>query len=342
MGSQSVARVQFGLSGLLMVAIPLPLLAETSLSGQLQQEWVDWKSNQSGLSGWQLSDGGTYQDGASDQSQSHLNGGASYVAIHHLQPLKAHYQGIGYASFDIDWTGGDPLRQRELYLGVQSERTLFRVGQLSSPYKDSTFDWDPMAATFMQARGNGGFSLHHVGYFQGAVRYDSTWWGAKIGAMFAPDRRDANQNQTVDDKNSLAFSLTYPISDLTLVTAYEKDEVENLSTAVKLAAQYRIEKSTFTLQYEQLDHLATATTPAAESWNGYLNYTYAKESWLFLFGAGREVSEIAPALNYYAIGLKAPLSPNFILDTGYRLTQSNRKPGDYNESAVGVGMRVLF
>ncbi|QEP44723.1 porin [Ectothiorhodospiraceae bacterium BW-2] len=332
------ARCYWGAAVLLLPT--LLVQAETTLSGQLQQEWLDWSSGEAGLSGWQLSDGGTHHDGAEESSLSHTDAGASELMVAHSQHLTNRYNGIGYASLGLNWQGEELWQRRELYLGLRSEQSLWRIGRLSSSYKDVTLSWDPFTATFMQARGNGGFSAHHLGYFDGAIRYDSNWWGIDLGAMVAIDRSDLNRNGEVDGNDSFSLSLRYPLKRWDLVLAYTDDQLRLQSQATKLALRWHYQKSTLTLQYEVMDQALAAGND--ELWNGYLSYSYSAEAIQLSLALGRQLSKLGDDLDYYHLGIKFPLSKNFIVHSGYRVTRSSNSQTDLDESAYGLGLRILF
>ncbi len=174
------------LISLWVASVPLLLLAlnahgELSLSGQLQQELVSWSGAaqpQKPQDEYKILDGGQYQLDSRDAE------GASYLALLSTLYLTPNHEGL--ARFHLDLSQTEGVEQHEAYIGIQGPTSNWRIGTISSPYKSSTVGWDPFLATFMQARGNGGLSVQHNGYVEGAINYRSNWWSSDVDIQWSP------------------------------------------------------------------------------------------------------------------------------------------------------------
>lgn len=344
------------LAGFVSVAVN----AETTITGQLQLELANWDSGSAGMSEWQITDGGTHNDlvrefdaaGNETRETSHNQGSASFIGIMHRQHLNPEYTGTAYVTFDIDWQGKDKLTEREFYIGLHDGKTNWRAGRMSSPYKESTLSWDPFAATFMQARGNGSYSTHNLGYYNEAIRYDSTWWGIGVGAMLALDKRDRDNDGKVNGKDSYSVVLSKSWRYADLVLGYLDDKQKGpdnllplltatphgLGSAVKAATKFHVDGHSFIFQYEKLD-----SDPSGEGWHSHIGYDFSNDKFTVAFALGRGLSDTDTITrrDYGTIGLKYAFSKNMLTHIGYRSTRTPDNKG-FSESVYGGGLRILF
>ena len=307
----------FRFSPLLVALLPLYAHADIAYTGQLQQELVSWNSPAP------LEDGFQIRDGGEQQLASHDVEGASYLALLSTFRLTPNHEGLARFHFDLSQTEG--VEQHEAYVGIKSPDSNWLLGTIASPYKQSTASWDPFLATFMQARGNGGASIHHNGYTESAITYQSTWWASDVALLWSPE-------------NGSSFSLAHSLTKWDFALAYNNDEssvVQN--SAAKLGLRYRSGEWITAFQYESLkNNLIPART-------GYLNLSNrdGKTEYGGSIGMYRSDNVAEVALNYVALGMKYAMAKNNIIHVGYRLS-SAPDDGSQSEKAMGIGFRYSF
>ncbi|MBF0219524.1 MAG: porin [Gammaproteobacteria bacterium] len=317
----------------LLWLIALPVAAEFEITGQLQQEYVNWSSAAIHLSGKQVGDGAVYIT----DTNRHDQYGASSITLKGSRNLRRDYRAVGAVGFDLDINHTADLQDGEAWLGFSSTQSLWRFGRMASPYRDATQSWDPFDATFLQARGNGGLSLsHHSGYLQNSLAYQSNWWGVDLDFAWAMDQQDENQDGETDGDDTLALALTKAMGGWTLALAREDDQRSDRQ-ASKFGARFGHDSWQYQLQYERLE--------AADDY-GYdalFNLIWHSDLTQVAFSVGKTdaPSEFAAQLNYYALGMKYAFTSDTIFHIGYRTTRTDASPNN-NERAVGMGLRFLF
>ena len=225
--------------------------------------------------------------------------------------------------FDLSQTEG--VEQYEAYVGIQTPTSQWHIGTISSPYKSSTADWDPFLATFMQARGNGGMSVHHNGYVESGINYQSKWWSSDIAMQWSPE-------------NGGGLSVIHSLEnwDFTLASIDDTSSTTE-NRAAKLGLRYHSGTWITALQYEALKK---SSQPAQST---YLNFTKqdGKTEYGLSFGRYRSDDIAETALDYYALGMKHALAKNNIIHFGYRWSTAP-EDGSQSEKAVGLGFRYSF
>jgi len=309
-------------TSLLVALLPLTLIsfnvyADITYTGQLQQELVSWHSPAPLGNGFEIRDGGQ------QQLASHDADGASYLALLSSFYLTPNHQGLARFQFDLSQTEG--LEHYEAYVGIQAPTSNWRIGTITSPYKSSTAGWDPFLATFMQARGNGGASIHHNGYVKGAINYQAEWWSSDVALQWSPE-------------NGSSLSLAHQLTKWDFALANIVDESgATQNSATKFGLRYRSGEWTSAFQYESLKNGAT---PAQV---GYFNLAKqsGKTEYGFSMGLYRSDDIADTDLNYIALGMKHALAKNNILHFGYRMS-SAPDDGSQSEKAFGLGFRYSF
>ncbi len=329
------------LTGFVFVSLVTPLSATAGfqLSGQLQQEFVNWMSGPSRLEGKAIDDGGQYQGASNTGSAS-----ASYIAINAQENLKNHKRGIAHVSFWIspDDHAASGVTGMDAYLGFENEYSTWTFGTQSTAYMLSTAGWDPFWATFMQARGNGGASLllnsRSVG---NSVNYRSNWWGADVAYSWGVDDSDTTPADGKSDRNDLnSVSFTFPQNDWTYVIAYEDDGRFAGGHATKLGVRVELDKKwKMSLQMEGLGG------GVGDGETGFLSFEYQSDPDLqYGMNFGRFSSNnnsASPSLNYVAMGMKYAFTKKAVTHLGVRHTQADTVSNE-NEFAWGIGLRYRF
>ncbi len=302
---------------LLILFLPLNVHAEVFFSGQLQQELVSWNNPEPAEDAYEVYDGGQLQQASHDAD------GASYIALLSNFYLTPNHQGI--ASFQFDLNQDEGVEHQEVYLGIKNPTSSWRMGTIASPYKESTAGWDPFLATFMQARGNGGASLYHNGYIEGAINYQSDWWSDDVALQWSPDQG-----------NSYSISQKLTHWEWSLSTINDAQAATH-SRASKLGLRHHDDEWVSTFVYESLKNDPTTAQV------GYINLTKqsGKTEYGFSVGGYRSDDETETDLDYYVFGVKHALAKNNILHFGYRLS-SAPDDGSKTEKGVGLGFRYSF
>jgi hypothetical protein len=314
---KSVRYILLIISILPFTLLPLSASADISYTGQLQQELVSWDNPRLSEDGFQIRDGGEHQQNSHDVE------GASYLALQSTFRLTPNHQGL--ASFHFDLNQEDGLEQYEAYVGIQTPSSNWRMGAIASPYKSSTAGWDPFLATFMQARGNGGASIHHNGYVESSIVYQSDWWGADMALLWSPE-------------NGSSLSMNHSLTKWDFALAYNNDESSTVkNSAAKGGVRYRSGEWITTLQYESLKN---NSVPARASYFG-LSKRDGETEYGGNIGMYRSDNAVDVDLNYFALGMKHALAKNNIIHFGYRLS-SAPEDGSQSEKAVGLGFRYSF
>ena len=322
---------------LLIPLFLIPLLSSAAtieFSGLVQQEFVGWGSDASGTSGKALSDGGLYR-------KDHNLGGASFVSLSASESISAATRALGHISYNLLTGDGRENSEREIWLGIDNSKSLWRFGSIVSPYQRSTIDWDPMNSTFMQARGNGATSIHHYGTIENSIDYSSQWYGTDIDVLYAIDSRDDNSDGNADRNDTTSLALTKKWADWELSLGHIDDGMYDRGGATKLAVRYQGDSWSSSYQYERL------TLTGLTAMNNYWNLAILTERSEYVIGIGRGTelqgsTELLSTRAYYvALGMKHAFSQQLLMHLGYRLTVEDT-PNDQKESAFGIGMRFSF
>ena len=185
-------------------AAPMAAQADVKLSGQLQQELGSWSGGAceaSNMEGLHLDDGG--------QGCSTGAGGATAVGVSGSEDLGGGLKAVYKANFVLSVDENSGLGGRDAYVGLSGGFGTILAGRMNTPYKMATVKWDPMLATFAQARGNNGMHADmHNGYASNAIAYVNKFGGFKLAAAMVVDEMDNG----IDGDGSTVGNHAYSIS----------------------------------------------------------------------------------------------------------------------------------
>jgi predicted porin len=326
------------------MAAPLAAQAEVTVSGGLQAEL-----RSVGGDGLSLEKGLYATDGGEFGSENGGNYGfIAFSAAEDLgNGLKAIAKWVGNIHVgDGSVAGG--ITGRDAYVGLSGGFGTVLAGTLSSPYKSSTAGWDPMLATSLQARGNGGMSVLHNGYVGNAVAYANKFGPATVVAAVVLDEgSEAPASDKTNGKHSVSFSVNVPVGPVEVAVAY-LDASKNADLvgpaaedvkATKVGAKFAAGALTVAAQVELMDK---GFSPVAEKGNvAYVTGSYAMGSNIFSAAYGRADKELVDNVNdatYTMVALNHKFSKATNVFVGYR----NSDIADVQENTVSAGLRVNF
>lgn len=192
---------------------------ELSLLLRIQPEivYVDGKSADArGTDGFNLT------DGWAGGNKNAANWGAIFIdGAHQVTDKTRVFARLGL-NVDMDGLKDGPGRDRDLYVGVRSHWGEVAVGRIEAPYKEAGLGWDPLNATFLQARGNigrSGGALGHGGYLDRSLAYRHTIGPVRLRTLISFD--DDNAADPGNDNDHLfSASMALPVGPIELMGAY--------------------------------------------------------------------------------------------------------------------------
>ncbi|HEY7906320.1 MAG TPA: porin [Wenzhouxiangella sp.] len=193
--------------------------SQLSLLLRLQPEivYVDGESADArGTDGFNLTDG--WAGGNKNAS----NWGAIFVDGSHQVTEKTQVFARLGLNVDMDGLKDGPGRDRDLYVGLRSDWGEVAAGRIQAPYKEAGSSWDPLNATFLQARGNVGRSggaFGHGSYFDRSLAYRNSIGPLKLRTLVSLDD-DSVTDPSGDNDHVFSASLGLPLGPIELVGAY--------------------------------------------------------------------------------------------------------------------------
>ena len=318
------------------------VMAETSDSHfelllRLQPELIHASGDRpdaAGTDGWDIS------DGWAGSNTNSAGWGAVYLRGHH--EVRPGLQAIGELGFNIDADGlkDGAAATREAFVGLRGDWGQIIGGRLESPYKLAGLGWDPLNATFMQARGNSGRSgglFGHGGNFNSAVEYSTTGGPVQVRAFVAFDRAVTPGDS--NDDHTWSVSVTAPAGPVQLMFSHiEGSEYrggpDNV-TGTKLGARYVNGPLAVAGSYERRD----SGLEDGDFLFGTVSYRW--QDWTLAANAGH-FNDDGGANNdgiNFALGARRHLSDQVSIHTG--LQYNDRDIGG-DEVVVGVGLRIVL
>ncbi|MGY6630856.1 MAG: porin [Wenzhouxiangella sp.] len=331
-----------GAAGLLMAALSPALANEhqnLSLLLRVQPEAVNASGDipdRRGSSGTSITDG--WGNGVAN---SH-NWGAFFADAHHR--FNDDWRLFARYGLNVDMEGvksGD-AREREVEIGLNTPIGEFRAGRLETPYKLAALGWDPLNATFLQARANTGRSggaFGHGGYVDNALGYAHQFGVVKVNAFAAVDRLSNVGSGLSDENLAWAFSLSAPLGPVELllshIDASRFDGAPGDRTGTKLGARWQDGAWTLAGHYEFRGEGLE---------NGdflFLTTSYRHQQWQFSLNHGRfsEDERAGDDARYYALGARYSVSPLISFHGGVRRVERDLSG---NEHIAGLGARFTF
>ncbi len=271
-------------------------------------------------------------------------------------------------------------RTREKYVGLSGGFGTITLGNLHGVYKRlGGVRWDPVNATVLEARGNGGQSgardisatNAHNGFVPGAIKWES---GAVTGPvqvelMLAPNKNTNTAGQDVADGNDMQAGVSFkPMPGLEVIAAIVKNKKQPSSTntdqdLTKIGGRYNMGPHTFWVQLENADTTSaidpfaaasTVPTSAGVAANTKAEINYKLFGYSFKMGNNLFAVQFADStyeepgaadtdITYLSLAVLHSLSKNTTVHAGYR-TSEYESPGSPStkEKVFAAGLRVNF
>ena len=324
----------------LLCAAPSPAQSsaqdsQLSLLLRVQPElvYVDGRAaDAAGTDGFEVTDG--WGAGRSNT----LNWGGFFInGSHAISDQTRAFVRVG---FNIDAEGlkdGDS-KNRQVYAGIDTAVGEFSAGRIQTAYKAAGLGWDPLNATFLQARGNGGRSggaLGHGAQFDRSVTYRQNFGGASIRVMASLDD-DVASDATGDDDHLTSASIHLPAGPIELIGAYlDASGYEggpDDRDALKLGARYSEGAWSGALMHERRGE-------GLENGNfTFLSGSYKQGDWRFMANLGLfSDDDNANDGEYFALAARYELHNMVSVHGGVR--QLDRDITG-KERVAGLGLRI--
>ncbi len=344
-------------------------MAAVEVSGVLQGQLVSVDSDLI-ADGSYLSDGGKF-------GQADGNGGNSgTLSVSALHEFDNELRAVGRYSIDIQSETGLDQGVRESYLGLDGRMGTLLLGNISTPFKSATAEWDPFYGTFMQARGNGGTAAAPVvdpaapepiagallggdeGYMPNALLYRFTLPRTVVALMYAPDESsDGAADAATNGNDALSASINVNWEHVELALGYLSVDDYGQDTTVigyqplkrsngKVGVRYHNDKFSVGLQWIDSDQdyddgsYALLTTSYRSGDNSYsANYGQFND-------ADSEDSGTTDDMTYMALGMRHDFNKQVSGYIGYRNTEIETSSAGTTttseETVYGIGLRLGF
>ncbi len=263
-------------------------------------------------------------------------------------------------------------RTREKYVGLSGGFGTITAGNLHGTYKRlGGVRWDPVNATVLEARGNGGQSgtdasgsgFTHNAFIPGAIKWES---GAVTGPVNVEVLLAPNKNEVTaanGDGNDLQAGVSFkPIPGLEVLAVMSNNKptasgsTNTAQKATKFGARYSMGPHTFWAQIEDTDVNDNATFSAPTSagittatkgerkynWFGY-SLKMGNNTFVAQYGDA-EASGTATKIEttYLSLAVLHSLSKNTTAHVGYRSTEAEQGATTTETTVFAAGLRVNF
>lgn len=321
------------------LAMPGIAAADMKVIGQAQMELVSTSSSTNGPT-----EGLTLDDGSTAGNVGNSN--ASALGVTGSHDLGNGLTGLYKVNFNFQGDDGAQGlgRSRDQFVGIKGDFGTVIAGRMNTPYKSSTVSWDPLLATFMQARGSNGMSVLHNGYINDTIAYANTFGAVKfVGAIGLDESNNDADASEVDGDHAITFSVNVPVAEtLELAVAYLDAGADiNDGTALKVGLKWNASSDiTVAGQYETLDVGLGDTT------NLYVNASMA-------LGGGASVVAAVATQNdestggsndgtYTTLAYKKSLSKKVSTHVGVVMIDEGAVGQNEDATQIGAGVRVKF
>jgi predicted porin len=329
------------------LAAPLAAQAEVTVSGGLQAEVVNIGGDAASKNGLYAADGGEYtsENGGSFgylkfSASEDLGNGLTALAVYNMSVNVGDNAGVTVA--------GAAPGGRDAYVGLSGGFGTVLAGTLTSPYASSTKGWDPMIATFAQARGSFGMSALHNSYAGNALAYANKFGMAKVvAAVVVDEAASTTAADETEGKHGMSFSVNMPVGPVEVAVAYldatDFGGPNDEATATKVGVKYTAGAITVAAQYEMLGK-GLGTSDNGDD-VAYITGSYAMGANTFSASYGQTTvktdggADVVPT--YMMVGMKHAFSKNTSAFVAYRQSTTDTTP-NADETALGAGLRVAF
>lgn len=311
--------------------------SELSLLLRLQTELVQVDGAAADAAG---TDGFDVTDGWANGRSNSGNWGALFVdGAHQINSNTRVFARFGL-NINADGLVDGSGRNREVYAGVAGDFGKIYAGRIESAYKVSGMSWDPLNATFMQARGNIGRSFGaygHGGFFNRSLAYENTFGKVKFHAVASLD--DAVPGDIGnDDDHVISAAISAPMGPVEFIAAYidgsnykgGPDDRE----AIKVGARYSKDQWSGAIMHE-------ARMEGLEDGNfTFVTGTYRQNKWQFSANVGLFNDDNGSNdSNYFALGARYQLHNRASIHGGIRQLDRDLTG---KERIAGLGLRILL
>lgn len=330
------------------MAAPLAAQAEVTVSGGLQAEVVSIGGDAASANGLYATDGGEYNN-ENGGNYGFLKFSASEDLGDGLKALAVYNMNVSVGDSNGAPVGGADPGGRDAYVGLSGGFGTVLAGTLTTPYASSTKMWDPMIATFAQARGNAGMSALHNSYAGNAVAYANKFGMAKVvAAVVLDETASTTATDETNGNHGYSFSVNMPVGPVEIAVAYmdvsEFAAGADDASAIKVGVKYTAGAITVAAQMEQLDK-GVAGTGTDGTDVMYITGSYAMGANTFSASYGQTTNkavvgdDVVPT--YMAVGMKHAFSKNTSVHVAYSQVATDTTP-DLDETKLGAGLRVAF
>ena len=244
-------------------------------------------------------------------------------------------------SFDVDGMKDD---DRDIWVGLASKTYgQVIVGRLETPYKRAAIGWDPMNATFLQARGNQGRSgtaFGHNSFLNRAVNYSHKFGTVEVNAFVGIDDSSDPGTGKTRGNHTYSFSVMAPVGPVQLmlshIDASEYRGGPDDRDGTKFGVRYSEGPFTVGGHYEirgegaeDGDFLFLTTSYRVGKIQYNLNYGQFKDDRDSRNNDGE----------YFAIGARYTYRQGVALHAGFRRTDQDVTG---TENMFGIGLRVFY
>lgn len=213
----------FGAFSLLCAA---PSLAQSTAQGsqlslllRVQPELVYVDGSAADAAG---TDGFEVTDGWGAGRPNTLNWGGFFInGSHAISDQTRAFVRVGF-NLDAEGLKDGDSRNRQVYAGIDTPMGEFSAGRIQTAYKASGLGWDPLNASFLQARGNGGRSggaFGHGSQFDRSLTYRQTFGSVAVRLMTSLDDAVV-ADDTNDDDHLVSAAVSLPAGPIDLIGAY--------------------------------------------------------------------------------------------------------------------------
>lgn len=208
-------------------------------------------------------------------------GGGMKGLVHYEFSVDTANSGVGSAGASPYDTGNRTFdqRAREKFVGISGAFGAIKLGNQHGVYKRmGGVRWDPLNATVLEVRGNGGQSgsadvsggFAHNGFIQGAIKWESGKLLGNIATvelLYVPHENSTNTAGDGGNGNDYQAGVSVkPIKDLEIIASHSNNKkTPNVAAnsdqkANKVGARYTLMKNhRLWLQYEMVDMNSSAT-----------------------------------------------------------------------------------
>jgi len=311
--------------------------SELSLLLRLQPElvYVDGAAAEAaGTDGFEITDG--WAGGRRNGS----NWGALFVdGAHQINDSIRAFARFGL-NINADGLVDGDGRTREVYAGLEGNFGKIYAGKIGSAYKTSGLSWDPLNASFVQARGNMGRSagvFGHSSAFERSLAYENTFGSLKFRAVASLD--DAvTGDMSSDDDHMISAAVSAPMGPVELIAAYIDgsgyEGAPDDRAAIKVGARYSKDKWSASIMHE-------ARMEGLEDGNfTFVTGSYRHNQWQFSANVG--LFDDDKGINdgdYFALGARYQLHRLVSVHGGIRQLDRDLTG---KERIAGLGLRILF